>query len=248
MNIHNANVWGQHAVDLAVRKDVNGALLFEEKFNPMFEPSVLGLWMQFLRCELVVPAPKTSKDSAAAKPPKKKTKTTAAPSVAKDSASFDDAAYAAGSLPARKSSGKKKAKKSSPLSAPTASSPVGATTEDAAAPAIVYTWDNELLITGLVDRDPSGYEGSKPTYAQALYLATVIKIASFGSGITNMQLANSLALMGVCGLPDLEDMGNIIFKHPTKGGAEGLRTLGFSLQVSEEKKKSTDRCRFITAL
>ncbi|KAJ8075901.1 hypothetical protein PM082_021533 [Marasmius tenuissimus] len=61
-----------------------------------------------------------------------------------------------------------------------------------------------------------------------------------------MQLANTLALLGLCELPSCDDMANIVHTHKNKGAFEGLQHLGFSVTASStvEEVRSAFRCVF----
>ncbi|KAF9014645.1 hypothetical protein BDZ89DRAFT_1142136 [Hymenopellis radicata] len=65
-----------------------------------------------------------------------------------------------------------------------------------------------------------------PTFSKALELADKCGVRGFGEdGLTNLQLANSLALLGLCQQPTIEEMGHQVFRIK-KGALVGLRLLG----------------------
>lgn len=115
----------------------------------------------------------------------------------------------------------------------------------------VDPWDDiPLAGAGFMNKDPATYAGVKPTYNHALKLSELLKVNGFGSGITRMQLANTLALLGVCSLPSIEDMADVVSAQPKKGAGEGLRLLGFNVpdEVKAIDKANTAYRKALLAL
>ncbi|KAK7037431.1 hypothetical protein VNI00_011182 [Paramarasmius palmivorus] len=84
----------------------------------------------------------------------------------------------------------------------------------------------------------------KRTYEDALALGPESKIDGFNSGITQMQLANTLALLGLCEMPNCDRMGTIIWRHSRKGAFEGLQRLGLDISrhSTETEVRQAFRC------
>ncbi|KAE9406573.1 hypothetical protein BT96DRAFT_774745, partial [Gymnopus androsaceus JB14] len=73
-------------------------------------------------------------------------------------------------------------------------------------------------------------------------LAKDIGILGFGSGITQMQFANTLALLGICDLPSCDTMAKIVQANKRMGAFEGLQRLG--LQVNARSAETHVRAAF----
>ncbi|KAK7453247.1 hypothetical protein VKT23_011923 [Stygiomarasmius scandens] len=84
-------------------------------------------------------------------------------------------------------------------------------------------------IVGLWSKFCANIPHSQPTYSEALELAAATKIPGFKTGLTRMQLANSLVLLGVCQMPTENEMADIIHKHKGMGAFEGLQRLGLDV-------------------
>jgi hypothetical protein len=95
----------------------------------------------------------------------------------------------------------------------------------------MFTSDIVKLWRDFCDQD------TLPSYNRALKLGEDTEIPGFGSGLTRMQLANSLAILGQCGLPSREDMADIIYIHNGMGAFEGLQRLGFNVWPGCEQSR-----------
>ncbi|KAE9408425.1 hypothetical protein BT96DRAFT_763992, partial [Gymnopus androsaceus JB14] len=75
-------------------------------------------------------------------------------------------------------------------------------------------------------------------------LAKDIGIPGFGSGITQMQFANTLALLGLCDLPSCDTMAKIVRANKHMGAFEGLQRLGLQVdaQSAETHVQAAFRC------
>ncbi|KAE9383357.1 hypothetical protein BT96DRAFT_761752, partial [Gymnopus androsaceus JB14] len=75
-------------------------------------------------------------------------------------------------------------------------------------------------------------------------LAKDIGIAGFGSGITQMQFANTIALLGLCNLPSCDTMAVIVRANKRMGAFEGLQRLGLQVdaQSVETHVQAAFRC------
>ncbi|KAK7461698.1 Chromobox protein 5 [Stygiomarasmius scandens] len=78
---------------------------------------------------------------------------------------------------------------------------------------------------------------SPQTYQNALQLSEDTKIAGFGSGITRMQFANTLVLLGLCEMPSIGIMADIIYKNSGMGAFEGLQRLGLDVRPGCSKEQ-----------
>lgn len=107
-------------------------------------------------------------------------------------------------------------------------------------------WSDTSKLTHLVNQKPRTYKGRRPTYKQALCLAILLSINGFRSGITKMQLANTLILLGVCEPPDVDDMTDIICENHRKGATAGLQIMGFKINTTDGKL-ALDRVRYLQA-
>ncbi|KAJ8079431.1 hypothetical protein PM082_021947 [Marasmius tenuissimus] len=88
--------------------------------------------------------------------------------------------------------------------------------------------------------------GSRKSYKEALALSENTKLDGFRSGLTRMQLANTLALLGLCELPSCDEMADIVHMHKNKGAFEGLQRLGLNVTASStvEEVRLAFRCVF----
>ncbi|KAJ3974865.1 hypothetical protein EV361DRAFT_793392 [Lentinula raphanica] len=73
------------------------------------------------------------------------------------------------------------------------------------------------------------------SFTDALALAYDTEIAGFRSGITQMQFANTLALLNICDLPSCDTMSDIILSNKKMGAFEGLQRLGLKVDSSSSK-------------
>ncbi|KAL0565027.1 hypothetical protein V5O48_017005 [Marasmius crinis-equi] len=79
--------------------------------------------------------------------------------------------------------------------------------------------------------------GNRKSYKEALVLSESTKLDGFRSGLTRMQLANTLALLGLCELPSCDDMADIVRTHKNKGAFEGLQRLGLNITASSMEEE-----------
>ncbi|KAF9048078.1 hypothetical protein BDZ89DRAFT_1127035 [Hymenopellis radicata] len=86
-----------------------------------------------------------------------------------------------------------------------------------------------------------------PTFNDALALGAACGVDGFGANsLTNLQLANSLALMGLCQHPTVDEMGAQVFAIK-KGGLGGLRLLGLHPAASQSKDSVIQAFRCVYA-
>ncbi|KAL0569462.1 hypothetical protein V5O48_012502 [Marasmius crinis-equi] len=72
-----------------------------------------------------------------------------------------------------------------------------------------------------------GASSDLPTFKQALELGVQTKVDGFGAkSLTNLQLANTLALLGICQQPTVDDIAEAAF-HLNKGACRALYLLGY---------------------
>lgn len=86
------------------------------------------------------------------------------------------------------------------------------------------------------------------TYIDGLQLSKAIDVAGFGSGITQMQFANTLALLGLCNLPSCDEMAKVVRANKRMGAFEGLQRLGLNVNAgsSEVDVRDAFRCVYDT--
>jgi hypothetical protein len=78
--------------------------------------------------------------------------------------------------------------------------------------------------------DPSQYKGPRPGWRQAIDFVRSFQFDGVkGAGLTTLQLANNLVLLGICDPPEPEEMGLWISENPGLGAFKGLEALGFVL-------------------
>ncbi|KAL0064222.1 hypothetical protein AAF712_008802 [Marasmius tenuissimus] len=81
-----------------------------------------------------------------------------------------------------------------------------------------------------------------PSFKQALALGSSIRVDGFGEkSLTNLQLANTLALLGVCQHPTVEEIAAVAF-NLKKGALTGLSILGYNGEHNLESVTQAFRC------
>ncbi|KAJ7103978.1 hypothetical protein B0H15DRAFT_766670 [Mycena belliarum] len=86
----------------------------------------------------------------------------------------------------------------------------------------------------LAGRDPDSYTGKRPSWKEGLDFIQEFGFYGLKSdGLTTLQLANNLVLLGVCDPPEPETMAAWIAEKGDLGAFKGLRHLGFNLQQSD---------------
>ncbi|KAI0042409.1 hypothetical protein FA95DRAFT_1477574, partial [Auriscalpium vulgare] len=74
------------------------------------------------------------------------------------------------------------------------------------------------------------YKGQLQTHEAALQLLKRHKnLLAFQSGLTPLQFANNLCILGICEEPSLSNMTFWISKHRNLGAFAGLHALGFNV-------------------
>ncbi|KAF9028348.1 hypothetical protein BDZ89DRAFT_986805 [Hymenopellis radicata] len=103
------------------------------------------------------------------------------------------------------------------------------------AASLLKTWKTHLG-EAVFDKDLSDVSiQDLPSYETTQKMIEGIGIQGFGSkSITSMQLANFMALVGLCRLPSVETMGSLTWKNG-KGALNGLVNLGFDVRNAGER-------------
>ncbi|KAJ7045949.1 hypothetical protein C8F04DRAFT_1066822 [Mycena alexandri] len=99
-------------------------------------------------------------------------------------------------------------------------------------PVIPSTWTD--FIGPLRNQDPVTYIGPRRTWLDAVQMIRSLGIDGVkGNGLTTLQLANNLVLLGICVEPTAAQMGAWIADNPGLGAFKGLVLLGFKINESD---------------
>ncbi|KAJ7698284.1 hypothetical protein B0H17DRAFT_1129809 [Mycena rosella] len=79
----------------------------------------------------------------------------------------------------------------------------------------------------LAHKDPSTDQAPRPSWASTIRLISNLNIPAFKTGLTAMQLVNTLAFSQVVQLPSVSEMASWIADNPSLGAVTGLEFLGF---------------------
>lgn len=82
-------------------------------------------------------------------------------------------------------------------------------------------------------------EGKRRTWCSAFNMFCELGIEGLSSGITPMQAAHNLALLGYVDSATCDDMIDVIHANPDKGGWYGLAALGFRMDRSRRETTAT---------
>ncbi|KAJ7162370.1 hypothetical protein C8R46DRAFT_854523, partial [Mycena filopes] len=100
-------------------------------------------------------------------------------------------------------------------------------------PEVEDGWE-DFIGPELCNQDPATFTGKKRTWMEGLEF--IQKFGFFGlkgDGLTTLQLANNLVLLGICEPPEPEVMAAWIADKGDLGAFKGLRLLGFNVQHSD---------------
>ncbi|KAJ7089448.1 hypothetical protein C8R44DRAFT_990885 [Mycena epipterygia] len=86
----------------------------------------------------------------------------------------------------------------------------------------------------LYNCDPHTYTGSLPGWTPTLELVKDLGIPAFKSGLTAMQLVNTLVFSGVVEMPSVQEMAVWISCNQKLGAAAGLRLIGFHTDMPDK--------------
>ncbi|KAJ7614213.1 hypothetical protein B0H17DRAFT_966169 [Mycena rosella] len=67
------------------------------------------------------------------------------------------------------------------------------------------------------------YEGKLPTWSSTIALLKSLEISSFKTGLTAMQLVNTLSISNVIQMPSVIEMAEWIADNPKLGAVKGLK-------------------------
>ncbi|KAK7029298.1 hypothetical protein R3P38DRAFT_3267066 [Favolaschia claudopus] len=86
----------------------------------------------------------------------------------------------------------------------------------------------------LLDQDPETYCGKRKKWKETLDFIQSFEFYGMKSdGLTTLQLANNMALLGICEHPQAEEMAAWIAEKGELGAYKGLKHLGFNLNGSD---------------
>ncbi|KAJ7710324.1 hypothetical protein B0H17DRAFT_1123484 [Mycena rosella] len=85
----------------------------------------------------------------------------------------------------------------------------------------------------LANKEPSTYEGKLPTWSSTIALLKSLEISSFKTGLTAMQLVNTLSISNVIQMPSVMEMAEWIADNPKLGAVKGLELLGFQTNTRD---------------
>ncbi|KZV59467.1 hypothetical protein PENSPDRAFT_542054, partial [Peniophora sp. CONT] len=75
----------------------------------------------------------------------------------------------------------------------------------------------------------------RPTHAAALSFGRELKLTPFGRGITPLQFANNLAILGIVQPPSIHSISQFLARDGSgKGCVAGLRALGFCIPAPSD--------------
>ncbi|KAJ7477495.1 hypothetical protein FB451DRAFT_1338790 [Mycena latifolia] len=86
----------------------------------------------------------------------------------------------------------------------------------------------------LADQDPGNYTGNLPTWASTIRLISELGIPSFKTGLTAMQLVNTLVFSKVVQMPSVVEMAKWIADNPSLRAVAGLKALGFHANTRDQ--------------
>ncbi|KAJ6461829.1 hypothetical protein C8R47DRAFT_1159051 [Mycena vitilis] len=85
----------------------------------------------------------------------------------------------------------------------------------------------------VANQDPEQFDPKDlPTWSSTLQLVTELEIPAFKTGLTAMQLVNTLAFSKVVQIATVEEMAEWISRNPKLGAVSGLKLLGFRTDTS----------------
>ena len=90
----------------------------------------------------------------------------------------------------------------------------------------------------LLNQDPTSFHGTLHSFKSALTFINSLKLSPFKNGVTQLQLVNNLALMGLCQPPSIADISSWISQNRNLGAFAGLQQLGFNLSWEAKGKKN----------
>lgn len=91
----------------------------------------------------------------------------------------------------------------------------------------------------LFEKDPASWEGVRHSWTETVEMIARTKVPGLGGGLCTLQLANTLALVGVAEKPSSAEMADWIWVNNKKGAFKGLEKLGFKLDTT-----TAVRCAF----
>ncbi|KAJ7232100.1 hypothetical protein C8J57DRAFT_1030944, partial [Mycena rebaudengoi] len=90
------------------------------------------------------------------------------------------------------------------------------------------------FLGAMAGQDPRTYTGKRPSWKDGLdFIQTLKLFGVMGEGLTTLQLANNLAILGICDNPDASSMAAWISGLKELGAFKGLQVLGFNLRLSD---------------
>jgi hypothetical protein len=91
----------------------------------------------------------------------------------------------------------------------------------------------KFLVDLLDNADPLKFNGQRRTWRQALHFIQDLGVSPFRTGLTAFQMANNLALLGLCERPTPYEIVEWINENRGLGAFRGLLKLGFTLSTLE---------------
>ncbi|KAK7041038.1 hypothetical protein R3P38DRAFT_2512186, partial [Favolaschia claudopus] len=86
----------------------------------------------------------------------------------------------------------------------------------------------------LHNQDPTTYVGPRHTWSETIaFIQSFQFFGMMNDGLTTLQLANNMALLGICKLPEADEMAAWIASKGELGAFKGLTHLGFNLRGSD---------------
>ncbi|KAJ6463700.1 hypothetical protein C8R47DRAFT_1057754 [Mycena vitilis] len=91
----------------------------------------------------------------------------------------------------------------------------------------------------VANQDPETFNPEElPTWSSTVQLVSDLEIPAFKTGLTAMQLVNTLVFAKVVQSPTLQEMAEWVSRNPKLGAAKGLDFLGFRARTANEIRAS----------